>query len=193
MRGSSEESPRQKGDLVSKVTETDNPTEITAADIFEVIRTLKSNNALTTLDNIEGADKFGTGPIRASYLALCSTQLIGNLDAVAGFLHADNYPDPNKALPSEYGSIANLRYLVSSLGSVTTGASVLGADVYNIFCCGMESYAIIDQDGYSAQFIYRPPILDGPLALNCTLGYKFASVCRITNDNWVINHRCTLI
>jgi len=40
--------------------------------------------------------------------------------------------------------------------------------------------------------IYRPPIYDGPLALNASVGYKFAEVPRITNDLWVINLRATL-
>ena len=56
----------------------------------------------------------------------------------------------------------------------------------------MEAYAVVEQDGYSAQFIYRPPIYDGPLALNASVGYKFAQVPRITNDAWVINLSCTL-
>jgi hypothetical protein len=96
------------------------------------------------------------------------------------------------ALRSEWGAIGNLRFLVSSIGSVSTQASNLGQDVYNIFCVGIEAYACIEQDGYSASFIYRPPIYDSPLALNASVGYKFAEVPRITNDQWVINLRATL-
>jgi hypothetical protein len=95
-------------------------------------------------------------------------------------------------LPSEWGTIGNLRFLVSSIGSFVANASALGNTVYNIFCVGMEAYANIVQDGYSAAFIYRPPIYDGPLALNASVGYKFASVPRITNDLWVLNLRTTL-
>ena len=50
----------------------------------------------------------------------------------------------------------------------------------------------IEQDGYSASFIYRPPIYDSALALNASVGYKFAEVPRIQNDTWVFNLRCTL-
>lgn len=170
----------------------DNPTEITRADVEETVRTLLNNDAYTIMDNIEGEDKFGTAPIRDAYFALCSTQLTGNLDGVAGFVHKNQYPAPADALRSEWGSIGNLRFLVSSVGSVTGSASNLGEDVYNIFCLGMEAYACVEQDGYSAHFIYRPPIYDGPLALNCSVGYKFAEVPRITNDLWVINLRTTL-
>lgn len=169
----------------------DVPTEITRSDVDDVVRTLLNNNAYTIMDNIEGEDKFGTAPVRDAYFALCSTNLTGNLDAVSGFIQKSQYPAPMNALRSEWGAIGNLRFLVSSIGSVTPNASSLGQNVYNIFCVGMEAYACIEQDGYSASFIYRPPIYDGPLALNASVGYKFAQVPRITNDLWVINLRAT--
>jgi N4-gp56 family major capsid protein len=170
----------------------DSPTEITRADVDEVVRTLLNNNAYTILDNIEGEDKFGTAPVRDAYFALTSTQMTGNLDAVAGFIHKNQYPAPMNALRSEWGAIGNLRFLVSSIGSTSPASSTNNADVYNIFCVGMEAYACIEQDGYSASFIYRPPIYDGPLALNASVGYKFAEVPRICNDLWIINLKATL-
>ncbi len=170
----------------------DVPTEITRTDVDTVVRALLNNNAYTIMDNIEGEDKFGTAPVRDAYFALCSTNLTGNLDNVAGFIQKNQYPAPMNALRSEWGAIGNLRFLISSIGSTSLNASSLGATVYNIFCVGMEAYACIEQDGYSASFIYRPPIYDGPLALNASVGYKFAEVPRITNDLWVINLRATL-
>ncbi len=131
--------------------------------------------------------------VRDAFFALCSTNLIGNLDAVSGFIQKNQYPSPMNALPSEWGAIGNLRFLVSSIGSQVPNASAQNNTVYNIFCVGMEAYACIEQDGYSASFIYRPPIYDGPLALNASVGYKFAEVPRITNDLWVLNLRATLI
>lgn len=169
----------------------DNPTEITRSDVDTVVQTLLTNNAYTIMDNIEGEDKFATAPVRDAYFALTSTLLTGNLDAIAGFIQKAQYPSPMNALRSEWGSVGNLRFLVSSIGSQSPNASSLGNTVFNIFCVGMEAYACIEQDGYSASFIYRPPIYDGPLALNASVGYKFAEVPRILNDLWVINLRAT--
>jgi N4-gp56 family major capsid protein len=169
----------------------DNPTEITPTDCDTVIRALLNNNAYTILDNIEGEDKFGTAPVRDAYFAMCSTQLSGNLDNMPGWISKNQYPAPMNALRSEWGAYRNLRFLVSSIGSVTPNASNNGNNVFNIFCMGMEAYAVVEQDGYSANFIYRPPIYDGPLALNASVGYKFAQVPRITNDLWIINLRAT--
>lgn len=170
----------------------DNPTEMTRSDVDEVVRTLLSADAYCIMDNIEGEDKFGTAPVRDAYFALCSTNLTGNLDSVAGFIHKNQYPSPMNALRSEWGAIGNLRFLVSSIGSFVANASNNGADVYNTFCVGMEAYACIEQDGYSTSFVYRPPIYDGPLALNASVGYKFAEVPRILNDLWIVNLRATL-
>lgn len=170
----------------------DNPTELTRSDVDEVVRALLGNNAYTIMDNIEGEDRFGTAPVRDAYFGLCHTDLTADMDNIAGFIQKNQYPAPMNALRSEWGAIGNIRFLVSSIGSIIQNASANGANVYNIFCVGMEAYACIEQDGYSASFIYRPPIYDGPLALNASVGYKFAEVPRITNDLWVLNLRCTL-
>lgn len=170
----------------------DNPTEIERSDIDAVIATLATNNAYTIADNIEGDDKFGTGPIRDAYFALGSTHLIGSLENVSGFIAKAQYPSPMQALRPEWGSISNLRFMLSSIGSLTQNASMLGNTVYNVFCVGMEAFAVIEQDGYSSSFIYRPPVYDGPLALNASVGYKFAQVPCITNDQWIVNMRCTI-
>ena len=170
-----------------------NPTEITRSDVDDVIGTLADNNAWTISDNIEGEDRFGTAPVRDAYFCLGSTKLIGQLEQIDGFIAKAQYPSQMSTLRPEWGSVSNLRFLLSSIGSVTTASSNLGADVYNTFCVGMEAYAVIEQDGYSAEFIYRPPIYSGPLAMNSEVGYKFAQVPRITNDAWVINLKSTRV
>lgn len=170
----------------------DNPTEITQQDVSAVTRTLLGNNAYTIMDSIEGEDKFGTGPVRNSYMVLSHTDMTSAIENVNGFLHQSQYPSPMNILKSEWGAIGNARFLISSIGSTMPAASFLGATVYNNFACGMEAYGIIEQDGYSASFIYRPPIYDGPLALNASVGYKFAQCPRLLNDQWLINLRATL-
>jgi len=172
-------------------TNGDNPTEITREDVDIIIQSLANNDAYTISQAIEGEDKFGTAPVRDAYFALTSTELIGDLEDVTGFIAKSQYPSQSDTLRPEWGSVSNLRFLLSSAGSVSTGTSLLGANVFNIFCVGMEAYACVEQDGYSAQFIYRPPIYDGPMAMNASVGYKFAEVPRITNDAWVINLRTT--
>jgi N4-gp56 family major capsid protein len=173
-------------------TNGDVPTEITRNDVDVIVRTLRGNNAYSYLTGVEGENRFGTAPVRDAYFGLGHTDLIGQLDNVNGFIQKWNYPNQQSTLDPEWGTVANIRFLLSSIGSTSPVSSLLGATVYNIFCCGRESFAAIEQDGYSAQFIYRPPIYDGPLALNASVGYKFAEVPRLLNDAWLLNLRCTL-
>ncbi len=68
-------------------TNGDNPTEITRSDVDVVVRTLRGNNAYSFLSGVEGEDKFGTAPVRDAYFGLGNTDLIGQLDNVAGFIN----------------------------------------------------------------------------------------------------------
>lgn len=171
----------------------DNPTEITRADINGVVATLQGNDGEFISNVIEGQDKFGTGPVRDSYFGMASTALIGQLEPVDGFLNRAQYPNQSNISPSEWGSIGNVRFFLSSRGSVTTNASLLGADIYNIFISAQDAYAKIEQNGASAKFIYHPPGHgDDPIELRQTAGWRMAQVPRITNDAWIINLRTTL-
>ena len=170
----------------------DNPTEITLEDISRMTALLLSNNGYMFTSSIEGEDKFGTAPVRNAYLALTNTALTSDLNQVQNFIPQSNYPSQQRVLESEWGSVNNMRFLVSSIGSTSPNASALGATVFNVICAAKEAYACIKQDGASAQFIYRPAYLSGPLAQNVTVGWKMAEVPRILNDSWVGNLRCTL-
>lgn len=171
----------------------DNPTNITRSDIDGVVRTLVTNNAKRITDAIEGENRFGTGPIRQAYFAMVNSRVIPDLEQVQGFLSVAQYPSNINIMSAEWGSVSNIRFLVSSVGSVAPAASALGNDVLNCFVTGQEAYATIDLDGASAQFIYRPlGYGDDPLLLRQSAGFKFAQASRILNDAWIINLRMTL-
>lgn len=170
----------------------DVPSNISLADIDDVTATLLTNDAWMILDSIEGEDRFGTGPVRDAYLALGHTRLSKDLNNLNGFISKWNYPNQNETIRSEWGSVSNVRFMLSSVGSVSPNASGLGNDVYNVFFQGMEALACVEQDNYSARFLYRPPVFSDPLFQNVTLGYVFAEVPVILNDLWITNVRCTL-
>lgn len=165
-------------------TNGDNPTEISIVDCSMVAATLDTNNAYKFVSGIEGENRFGTGPVRSAYFMLSSTEIQTDFDKLTGqgFLSQWNYPNNNNALPSEYGSILNLRILVSSEAAVLRGTSMNGRDVYYNTVLGKQAVTHIDQDGYSMQLIYRDPYYSGPLAQNATLAVKFAQSQALTQD-----------
>jgi N4-gp56 family major capsid protein len=171
----------------------DLPTNIALSDIDDITATLVTNDAWMILEGQEGVDKFGTGPLRDAFLALGHSKLLKDLNNLNGFLPKWNYPHAtNGTLPSEWGAINNVRFLLSSVGSVDALASRLGNDVYNLFILGLESMAIVEMDNYSSRFLYRPPVYSDPLFQNFTLGTVFCQVPRILNDLWLAKVRVTL-
>jgi len=137
-------------------TNGDNPTEIARADVDGVVAALQNSDGEFVSNMIGGEDKFGTGPIRDAYFAMADSNMIGQLENVNGFINKAQYPNDRGTLPSEWGSIGNVRFFLSSRGSVSTAGSALGADVYNMFVTAQEAYCCVDLDGSSAQFIYHP-------------------------------------
>lgn len=171
----------------------DNPTNLAASDFSLVAATLDTNNAYKFMSGIEGMDRFGTGPVRSAYFMLSSTELQPDLDAIGApaFLNQWNYPSNASALPTEYGSVYNIRILTSSEAAVSRGISALGSDVYHNIVCGKQAYTHINQDGYSMKLIYRDPYYSGMLAQNCTLAVKFAQAQALTQDTAIRNLRST--
>lgn len=141
------------------------------------------------MSGIEGMDRFGTGPIRSAYFMLSSTELQSDFDGLsgAGFFSQWNYPQNTSALPSEYGSIFNIRILTSSEAPVARGASANAQDVYYNTVLGKQAITHINQDGYSMNLIYRDPYYSGMLAQNATLAVKFAQAQAITQDTAIRN------
>jgi len=167
----------------------DNPTNLGVSDFSLVATTLDTNNAYKFMSGIEGMDRFGTGPVRSAYFMLSSTELQSDFDALtgSGFLSVWNYPTNASALPSEYGSVFNIRILTSSEAPVARGVSAKGADVYYNTVTGKQGVTHINQDGYSMQLIYRDPYYSGMLAQNATLAVKFAQAQALTQDTAVRN------
>ncbi len=171
----------------------DVPTELTTRDLSAVAASLDTANAFKFLSGKQGEDRFGSSPIRSAYFFLTSTQMQPTFDAMDKFTSTWNYPNQNDTIISEYGAVYNFRIFTSSESAVQLAASnINGADVYNNMAIARESYGHIDQDGYSSQLLYRPPIFSGPLALNGTLGVKFAQTQAILQETWLRNVRCTL-
>jgi len=171
----------------------DNPTEITTRDLSAVAASLDTANAFKFLSGKQGEDRFGTAPIRSAYFLLCSTELQPSFDAMDKFTSSWNYPNQNDVIYSEYGAVLNFRVFTSSEAAVSRSSSMNGNDVFNNMAVARESYAHIDQDGYSSQLLYRPPIFSGPLALNGTLGVKFAQTQAILQETWIRNVCCTQV
>jgi N4-gp56 family major capsid protein len=171
----------------------DNPTNIGVSDFSIAATTLDTNNAYKFMSGVLGEDRFGTGPVRSAYFMLSSTELQSDFDGLtgSGFLSQWNYPNNSSALPTEYGSVYNIRVLTSSEAPVARGASSNSQDVYYNTVLGKQAITHINQDGYSMNLIYRDPYYSGMLAQNATLAVKFSQAQALTQDTAIRNLLCT--
>ena len=167
----------------------DNPTNLGLSDFSLVATTLDTNNAYKFMSGVEGENRFGTGPIRSAYFKLTSTELQTDFDGLVGqgVFNVWNYPNNTSALPSEWGSVFNIRLLTSSEAPVARGVSANGQDVYYNTVLGKQAITHINQDGFSMNLIYRDPYYSGMLAQNATLAVKFAQAQAITQDTAIRN------
>ncbi len=172
----------------------DMPTNMSPNDWNNISRILLGNSAKTIMSNVEAMDKIGTGPVRNSFMALGHTDLSVDLENLAGFRRASEYPDQSRVLPSEYGSFSYLRFFLAGdpIGAKQEGISALGNTIYPVPCLGQEAFAVTSLEGYNAQVVYRDPLTASTLGLFSELGYKFVDAPRILNDEWIVLAKMTL-
>lgn len=166
------------------------PTELTKTDLDTAIITLLGNDAEMISEVIEGRDAFGTAPVRPSFFGYIDTALLDDLEAVANFLSSANYPNNQRVLDNEWGSTSNIRWLYTSVGSVTSASPA----VYNNFIVGKEAYAVVHLGSESGDFYIEPLGSAGsadPLHQRGSVGWQHPFVARILNDSFMLNLEAT--
>lgn len=124
-------------------TNGDLPTEMALSDVDDIVTVLQNNDAEYITDMIPGELKIGTSPIGDAYLMLATTRMIPVFNNIQQFLRKFQYPNVDKTLQTEWGGVNNVRMFVSSQGSVTPSASLMGNDVANCFVVAKESYKVV--------------------------------------------------
>ena len=141
-----------------QVTALDLPTEISISDVDDITSLLQDNDGEYITNMIDASDKIGTSPLGDAYAAMCTTRLIPALNNITGFRRKFEYGTGSiNTLASEWGGVNNTRFFVSSQGSVSPSASLLGNDVANVFITAQEGYKVVFQAGGRAKYLYTPP------------------------------------
>lgn len=163
----------------------DQPSNISLNDVNNIESLLLGNDARTLLSSDEAMNKFNTSPTRDAFIMLASTDLTSNLQQVQNVILKANYPNQEGLRPEEYCSISRFRVFVSSKAAKIPNASSLGKNIYPLPMYGLEAFAKIEQNQYTAVLGYRPPYVVSSVAQNSQLYAKFAIARAITNQNWI--------
>jgi len=166
------------------------PTELSKADIDIAIKTLLGNDADMISAVISGTDAFSTAAVRPAFFGYIDTDLLDDLEAVSNFLSSANYPNNSRVLDNEWGSTSNVRWLYTSVGSVSSAAT----PVYNNMIVGKEAYAVVHLGSESGEFYIEPLGSAGaadPLHQRGSVGWQHPFVARILNDSFMLNLEST--
>ena len=171
----------------------DLPTELDISDLDDIVAVLQGSDGEYVTNMIDASDRIGTSPLGDAYAMMCTTRMIPVLNNVTGFRRKFEYgTGAINTLSSEWGGVNNIRAFVSSQGSVTASASLLGADVANCFITAQEGYKVVFQAGGRAKYIYLPPGYgNDPCLLRHTAACNFYQGQCVNNDLWVQNLRST--
>jgi N4-gp56 family major capsid protein len=169
------------------------PSNVSERDFAQVNGTLLRNNAMRFTRGIEGEDRFGTGPIASSFLALAHTDLLEDLNGLAQFIPSHQYSNITPVMPAEAGYVSYFRVCLSSVGLIEQNAASNGSDVYDIFCVAREAVGDVEMSGYGVQLIYASPEVTEPrFRTASSLAVKWSQAPTILNDAWIIRLRATL-
>lgn len=160
------------------------PTEITDPDVLRIQKALRQGNAEFLTPIVEGENKFGTAPSRASFWGFMSVDLEDDLEQVSSFNSVANYANQTTTLMAEWGQTRNIRWLTSTNG-FNDGAS---PPVYSSFVLGREAYGVVKLGAMQAQLIVKPLGSAGTadaIDQRSSVGWKVPFSTRLLNDNWL--------
>lgn len=171
----------------------DLPTEMALSDTDDIVALLQTNDGEYITNMVDATRNIGTSPLGDAYGCMLTSRMIPVLNNMTGFLRKFQYgTGAIDTLASEWGGINNIRFFVSSQGSVSPGASLMGNDIANCFVTAKEAYKVVWQAGGKARFIYLPPGYNNdPCMLRHTAGCSFYQGQCITQDLWIQNLRST--
>lgn len=162
------------------------PSELTKADLDSAVFTLLGNDAEMISKVVTAEDAFGSAPVRPAFWGYIDTALLDDLEAVSNFLHSSQYPNQQSVLEAEWGTTGNIRWLYTSVGSVSSAAT----PVYNNFIIGKEAYAVVHLGSETGEFYVEPLGSAGsgdPLHQRGSVGWQHPFVSRILNDSFMLN------
>jgi len=154
------------------------------AEVKEMVRTLRGNNAKPIMRMIDPSTGYNTTPVGRSFIGIISEDTLYDLDDATGWIPVEKYPNKSNVMEDEVGSVGNVRFLMSTEAKTKDGTLVTTVHCTLIF--GTRAYAQTRISGEALQNIVKP-LGAGEDALNqrATSGWKATYVARILNQSWI--------
>ena len=164
--------------------------KISRAEVKEAVRTLQSNNAKPVTSMINPSTGYNTVPINRAYIGIVSENTLYDLDDASGWIPVEKYSNKADVMPDEVGSLAGVRFIMTTNAKIRTGEGDSGIDVHSTLIMGMHAVAQTIVSGEALKNIVKPLGSAGtadPLDQRSTSGWKLTYVATILNDNFILD------
>ena len=159
---------------------------LTRAEVREAVRTLQNNDAKKITKMISPSTGFNTSPINAAYIGIISPSTLYDLKDETGFTPVEEYASQANVMEGEVGSMDDVRFLMTTNGSTTTGTL---ATVHRTLIMGENYYGVSRISGEAMRNIVKGLGSAGtadPLDQRSTSGWKATFVAKRLNENFAV-------
>jgi N4-gp56 family major capsid protein len=108
---------------------------------------------------------------------------------------AQLYNQTNRIFDGRVGEIYGLKFWVSDVAKVFSGAGAAGIDVYSMLVFGQDAFGIVELSGTNLQTIYKPLGSAGtsdPLNQQQTMGWKVTFGTKILQQAFMLRYECAV-
>jgi N4-gp56 family major capsid protein len=175
----------------------------TRGDLKKIYRQFKRSRAREIGKIIKPSAQISTMPVAPAYFVIGHTDCDADIRAISGFLPAEQYSDPSKALPGEIGKVDQFRFVLTPMvepwlncgASGTTylvngdvAGSAANCDVYPLIVLAADAYSIVPLQGANAvtPIVINPkPGSGDPLGQRGFVAWKTYQGSVILNHQWI--------
>jgi N4-gp56 family major capsid protein len=163
--------------------------KLTRNEVKQAVRTLQGNNCKTISSMIDASTGFNTVPLNAAYIGIISEDTLYDLDDAIGWIPVEKYSNKSDVMPNEVGSVAGVRFLMTTNAYVEAAGGADSQDVHCTLIFGQHAYCQSRISGHALKNIVKPLGSAGtadPLDQRTTSGWKAAYVARVLNANYIV-------
>ena len=158
--------------------------KLNRAEVKEMVRTLRGNNAKPIMRMIDPSTGYNTTPVGNSFVGIIDEDTLYDLDDATGWTPVEKYPNKPNTMEDEVGSVANVRFLMTTEGKTYAGTLVTA--VHGTLIFGTRAYAQTRISGEALKNIVKPlGAGEDPLNQRATSGWKASYVATILNNSWI--------
>lgn len=160
--------------------------KLTRDEVRQAVRTLQGNDAKKVTRMVNSTDGFNTSPINAAFIGIVSHNSLYDLKNENGWIPVEEYSNPKDAMEGEVGALDDVRFVMTTNASTTTGSLTT---VHRTLIIAQDYYGISRISGEAMKNIVKPLGSAGtadPLDQRSTSGWKATFVAKRLNENFCV-------